>query len=150
MTQFSKNLVRNPQYPQNTPLIDTLLIKVSTQNFLGIFLRVKQDHLWHQGWPCPSSLWSGNLNVLQVFPWSTPFLRHFWLRYPKVIHHFQNDPVFWVYGQDSSMSSKYPILECTLLDTIPVNISTWKFQGDFFGNYQDNPWSISLLGQKST
>ena len=33
---------------------------------------VKQDYLWHQGWPCPPSLPSGTLNVLKVSPFLTP------------------------------------------------------------------------------
>ena len=56
------------------PILDTLLIQISTQNFQGIFVRVKQDHPWHQGWPCPPNLWSGTLNVLQVPPFMTPIL----------------------------------------------------------------------------
>ena len=48
MTLSSKSHVRNPQRPPSTPLLDplipdTLLIKISTQNFQGIFLGVKHN-----------------------------------------------------------------------------------------------------------
>ena len=47
MTISSKYPVRNPQCPTSTPmkdppLLDTLIIKISTRNFQGIFLGVKQ------------------------------------------------------------------------------------------------------------
>ena len=55
------------KYPQEgPPILDTLLIKISTRNFKGIFLWVKQNHPWHQGWPCPPSILSGTIIVLQV------------------------------------------------------------------------------------
>ena len=81
MTLSSKSPVRNPQRPPSTPLLDpplpdTLLIKISTRNFQGIFLRVKKHHPWHHGWPFPPSLWSGTLNVLQVPPFLTPHSWH--------------------------------------------------------------------------
>ena len=42
------------KYPQEgTHILDTLLIKISTQNFRGIFLGVNQGHPWHKGWPWP-------------------------------------------------------------------------------------------------
>ena len=68
MTLSSNSPVRNPQRPprKRPPILDTLLIKISTRNFQGIFLRVDQGHPWCQEWPCPPSLWSGTLNVLQV------------------------------------------------------------------------------------
>ena len=52
--------------PFLTPLLDTLLIEISTQNFQGIFLGVKKHHSWRQEWSSPPCLWSGTLNVLQV------------------------------------------------------------------------------------
>ena len=58
-----------PSWPQ---ILYTLLIQISTQNVQGVFLRVIKYHLWHQGWPCPPSLRSGTLNVLQVPPFLTP------------------------------------------------------------------------------
>ena len=43
--------------PSSWPhILDTLLLHVLSQNFQGIFHRVKQDPLWHQGLPCPPSL----------------------------------------------------------------------------------------------
>ena len=59
--------------PTWLPLLDTLLIEMSTQNFQGIFLGVKKHHSWRQEQPCPPCLWSETLNVLQV----PPFLTHF-------------------------------------------------------------------------
>ena len=61
------------KYPPSRPsLPDTLLIKISTQNFQGIFLWVKKHVPWHQGWPCPPCLWSKTLKVLQIPPSLTP------------------------------------------------------------------------------
>ena len=62
--------------PFLTPLPDTLLMKISTQNAQGIFLGVKKHHPWHQVWPCPPSLWSRTLSKFQYPPscptsWST-------------------------------------------------------------------------------
>ena len=54
------------------PLLDTLPIKISTQNFHDIFLGVKKGHPWHQVWPCPPNLLSGTFNVLQVPTFLTP------------------------------------------------------------------------------
>ena len=80
MTLSSKSLVRNPQRPPSTPfwppIPDTLLIKISTRNFQGIFLRVKQGHPGYQGWPCPPSFLSGTINVLQVPSFWTPHSWH--------------------------------------------------------------------------
>ena len=42
MTLSSKSPIRNPQRPPSTPLLDTLLIEISTRNFQGIFLGVKK------------------------------------------------------------------------------------------------------------
>ena len=64
--------VMNPQYPPSNPLLDTLPIEISTPNFQGMFLRVKEHHSWRQEWPCHPCLRSGTLNVLQVPPFLTP------------------------------------------------------------------------------
>ena len=58
------------------PLLDTLLIEISTQNFQGIFLGVKKHHSWCQEHPCLPSLQSGTLNVLQVSPFLIPHSWH--------------------------------------------------------------------------
>ena len=61
------------KYPHEGPsILDTLIIKTSTWKFQGIFLRVKQCHPLHHGWPCHPSLLSKTLNVLQIPPWRTP------------------------------------------------------------------------------
>ena len=61
MTMSSMGLVRNPQRPPSTPLLDTLLIDISTQNFQGIFFGVKNlihdvrnDHFLHVSGQDPS------------------------------------------------------------------------------------------------
>ena len=65
------------KYPhEGPPILDTLLIKISTQNFQGIFPWVKQSHPWYQVWTCPSSLLAGTLNIFQVLPWRTPHSWH--------------------------------------------------------------------------
>ena len=69
MNLSSKSPIRNPQQP---PIPDMLLIKISTQNFWGIFLTVKHHYPWLQGWLCPPILQSGTLNVYQV-PLPDPF-----------------------------------------------------------------------------
>ena len=58
--------------PFLTPLLDTLLIEISTRNFQGILLGVKKHNSWRQEQPCPPCLRSGTLNVLQVPPFLTP------------------------------------------------------------------------------
>ena len=74
MTLSFMSPLRNPQHHQSTsllcppPIPDTLLIKISIQNFQCIFLMVNKHHPWHLGLPCPPSLRSGTLNVLQVPP----------------------------------------------------------------------------------
>ena len=74
---FCQEPSTSSKYPhEGPPILDTLLIKISTRNFQGIFLRVKKHHPWHQGWPCPPSLQSGTLNVLQVPPLLTPHSWH--------------------------------------------------------------------------
>ena len=64
------NILQVP--PSWPPLLDILLIEISTQNFQGIFLGVKEHHLWCQEWPCSPCLQSGTLNVLQVPSSLTP------------------------------------------------------------------------------
>ena len=60
------------KYPPSWPFLTHILfIKILTQNFQGIFFRVKYHHPWHQGWHCPLCLRSGTLNVLQVPPFLT-------------------------------------------------------------------------------
>ena len=55
------------QVPPSWPPIPVILLrKILAWNFQGILLRDKQDHPWHQEWPCPPSLWSGTLNILKV------------------------------------------------------------------------------------
>ena len=79
MTLSSMSPVRNPQCPPSTTmkaLLETFLLKISTQNFQGTYLWVKQGHPWHQGWLCPPCLLSGTLNILQVPPWRTPHSWH--------------------------------------------------------------------------
>ena len=57
------------QVPHEGPhILDKIIIKISTQNFQGIFLGVKQGHPWCHGWPWPSSLLSGTIIFLQVPP----------------------------------------------------------------------------------
>ena len=103
---------------EGPPILDTLLIKISTWNLQGIFLWAKQSHPWHQGWPCPPSILSGTFNVLQVPPWRTP---QFWHTSNKdlklrvssfgsnqIIHDIKGDPVLQVSCQEPSLSSKYP------------------------------------------
>ena len=81
MTLSSMSPIRNPQRPLSTPLLDppildTLIIEISTPNFQGIFLGIKKHHSWPQEWQRPPWVWSGALNVLQVPsfwppPWHT-------------------------------------------------------------------------------
>ena len=59
-------------HPFLTPLPDTLLIVISTQNFQGIFLGIKEHQKWHWEWPYHPCIWSGTPNVLQVPPFLTP------------------------------------------------------------------------------
>ena len=65
---FQGIFLRNPQCPLSTPILDTLLIKISTQNLQGIFLAVEHGHPSCHGWPWPSSILSGTIIVLQVPP----------------------------------------------------------------------------------
>ena len=75
MTLSSTSPGSSSKYPhEGPPILDTLLMKILTWNFQGIFLWVKHGHPWHQGWPCSPSLLSGTLNVLQVPTWRTPNL----------------------------------------------------------------------------
>ena len=95
---------------EGPPILDTLIIKISTQNFQGIFLRGGQGHSGHQEWPCPPSLLSGTLNVHQVLPWRTP---HSWHTSNKNINTKHSGYLPW--GQQRStmttrmtLSPKYP------------------------------------------
>ena len=77
MTLFSMSLVRIPQCSPSTPMkdspiLETLLIKISTRNFQNRFLGVRECHSWDQSWSCPSCLWSGTIIVLQISQWRTP------------------------------------------------------------------------------
>ena len=58
------NVLQVPRW--RTPLLETLIIKTASWNFQGIFLWVWHGHPQNQGWPCPPSVRSGTLNVLQV------------------------------------------------------------------------------------
>ena len=53
-------------------LITQPKIRIMTQNFQDMFLRVCQGHSWRHGWPCPPCLRSRTLNFLQVSPFLTP------------------------------------------------------------------------------
>ena len=100
------------KYPPSWPtLLETLLIKISTQNFHGIFLGVKIHHSWCQEWPSPPCLWSGTLNVLQLPP-----------SWPPLSWHISNKDIYmkltgylpWVKIRTSKMfgmtlSSIYPV-----------------------------------------
>ena len=139
------------KYPPSWPPIpDTLLIKISTWNVQGIFLRVKQDHIWHQRSPCPQHLWSGILIVLQIPPFFTPlpdtliinisthnfqgiFLRvkqdHMWhQRWPC-------PPSLW---SGTHMSFMYPPSWAPIPDTLLIKISTQKNDGIFLRVKQDH------------
>ena len=91
------HLVRNPKCSSSLPSFLTpnywpTSNKMSTQNFQVIFLRVKQDHPWHQGWPCSPCLWSGSLNILNVFTFlKPPFLTHLWYHHKIFIHNIKDD-----------------------------------------------------------
>ena len=66
-----KSSIRNPQCPPDIPkknlIIETIVIKISTQNFQSIFLGFKQGAAWQQGWPtCDPNLQSGSLNAIKV------------------------------------------------------------------------------------
>ena len=64
------------KYPPSWPFLpDTLPIEISTWNFQGMFLSIKEHHSWHQEWPFHPCLWSGTFIVLQVPPFLTPPLR---------------------------------------------------------------------------
>ena len=105
MTMSSMSQIRNPQRPPSSSLLDTLLIKISTENFQGIFLRVKNiihniknDHVLHVSR-------SGILNILQAPPFLTPLpdtlrikistqhFQGFFITVKNIINDVQNDPV---------------------------------------------------------
>ena len=61
------------KYPPSWPPIpDTLPIEISTPNFQGMLLMVKEHHSWHQKWPSDPCLRSGTFNVSKVPPFLTP------------------------------------------------------------------------------
>ena len=79
--------IRNPQFPSSTiflpPIPDTLLIKISTRNFQGVFLRVKKNNPWYQGWSCPH-VSDQETSAFSKYP---PFLiPHSWHIYNKDIN----------------------------------------------------------------
>ena len=134
------------RYPSSwLPFHDTLLIKISTQNFQGIFLRVNKHHSWRQEWSCSPCLRSGTLNVLKVPPFLTPPLPET-LQMKISTQNFQGiflGPEYdypWHQGwlcPSSLQSGTLNILQVEykgpLLDTIPIKISTQNFQGIFLG-----------------
>ena len=61
-------------YPQSQKIQQK--IKILTQNFQNMTLRVYQVHPYLHEWPCPPLIWSGTLNLLQVPPFSTPYSLH--------------------------------------------------------------------------
>ena len=111
MTLSSKSPVRNPRCPPSTlivePLPDTLLTKISTWIFQGIFYRVKQHQPWHQGRVCPpvfsqepSTSSNVFLKVKQYHPWH------------------QGWPVLQVTSQEPSLSSNTHCPETTPTATL--------------------------------
>ena len=69
--------IRNPQCPQSTPFLtplpDTLLIKISIQNFRGIFLRVKKNIIYEiKDDPVLQVSRQEAPNVIKVPPFLTP------------------------------------------------------------------------------
>ena len=149
--------IRNPQCPPCIPcswppISDTLLIKISTWNFQGIFLGPEYDHPWHQE-PCPPSLWSGTLYILKIPPSWPPFLTYFSSRYQHEILRVS----FWgqnmiihvlqVSGQEPSKFSKSPPSWPPLPDTLLIEISTRNFQDIFLGvkNIIHGVWNDHVL-----
>lgn len=129
-----------PSWP---PILHTLLIQISVQKFQGIYLRVKQDHPWHQGWPCPPSILSGTLNVIQVPNKGLPILDTLLLKIK--IQNFQGTFLWVKQGQTciqrwpwpSSVLSgtddvlQVPLFLTPIIDTFPMKISIWNLQGIF-------------------
>ena len=58
--------------PWQQILISQPKIKIMSRNLQDLILGVYQGHPCHQGWPCPPSLPSGTLKVLQVPSCSWP------------------------------------------------------------------------------
>merc|ERR1711888_527700 len=91
MTMFSMGLIRNPQCPLSTPLLDppildTLIIVISTQNFQGIFLGVKKTSFMTSGMTLSSMYPVRNPQHPPSTPLlDPPFLPHFSLRYKHKI-----------------------------------------------------------------
>ena len=72
---YSQEPWTSSKYPhKGPPILDTLLIKISTQNFQDMILGVYQVHPQHHGWPCNPGLLSGTVNILQVPPSWPPVL----------------------------------------------------------------------------
>ena len=127
------------------PIPDTFLIKISTRNFQGIFLSVKKTSSMISRITQSSKALVRN----RQHPPSTPFLTNTSsLGSNKIIYDIKDDPGLQFFSQEPSTSSKYPYSWSPLLDTLPVKISIWKFQGIFLGVYQDHPRTIRLLGRR--
>ena len=83
--QLLKSLVSLLSFNQRTT-ITQLKVNILTWNFHIIFLMINQHNPWHYGWPCPPSLQSGTLNILQIALFLTlPFLRHYILQVPHFL-----------------------------------------------------------------
>ena len=78
MTLSFKSLVRNPQRPPSTPLLDPPSWHTSdwdiNTKFSGYLPWGKKHHSWLHGWLCPPCVRSGTLNILQVTTFLTPLL----------------------------------------------------------------------------
>ena len=109
--------------PWRTPILDTILMKISTQNFQVIFFLVKQGHPWLPGSLCPPSLLSGTLKIHQVPPWRTPILDTVQIHIST-----QNFQSIFLWVKQGS-----PILDTLLLMILPPN-----FQGVFLWVKQGN------------
>ena len=88
---FSKYPPSWPSHP------DTLPFEISSHNFQGMFLRVKEHHSWSQEWPCHPCLWSGALNFLQLTPFLIP-----------PAWHTSNLDIKWSFGQTPKGLAKGP------------------------------------------
>ena len=98
--------------PTNIPLPPlTRTLKRFSSLFMSL-LYIHEGHPCCQGLPCPPSLRSGTLNVLQVPPFLTPLLDTLLIEIST--QNFQgiflgvNNYVLHVSGQEPSTSSKYP------------------------------------------
>ena len=99
--------------PWRNPLLDTLLMKILTQNFQGIFLGVKQGNPWHQRWSCHPSILSETINVLKVPPQWTP---HSWHTSNEDINTKPSENIPWAHTRSSmtsrlTLSSKSPDIQ---------------------------------------